>query len=145
MNMFKAGLRMVEADAARTFRLNLQLSTETLAAAAPEIEALGLEAKEFFVLDALEERPYPAELARRLSMPKPTVTLYLKNLEARGLIVRAIDARDLRRHRLEMTALGLQTVAQARAILARRYGERLALLSAREQVEFAKLLEKLNS
>ncbi|UHD45806.1 MarR family transcriptional regulator [Aureimonas altamirensis] len=136
---------MNEADAARIFRLNLQLSTETLTAAAPEIEALGLEAKEFFVLDGLEERPYPAELARHLSMPKPTVTLYLKNLQAKGLIGRAIDAQDLRRHRLELTALGLETLTQARASLARCYGERLARLSGRERGEFAKLLEKLSS
>lgn len=135
---------MNEADAARIFRLNLQLSTETLTAAAPEIEALGLEAKEFFVLDGLEERPYPAELARHLSMPKPTVTLYLKNLQAKGLIVRGIDAQDLRRHRLELTALGLETLTQARASLASRYGERLARLSRREQDEFVRLLEKLS-
>ncbi|MDW9670804.1 MarR family transcriptional regulator [Sinorhizobium meliloti] len=135
---------MNEADAARIFRLNLQLSTETLTAATPEIEALGLEAKEFFVLDGLEERPYPAELARHLSMPKPTVTLYLKNLQAKGLIVRAIDAQDLRRHRLELTALGLETLTRARASLASRYGERLARLSRRDQDEFVRLLEKLS-
>lgn len=140
-----SGLPLEEADAARIFRLNLQLSTETLTAAAPEIEALGLEPKEFFVLDGLEERFYPAELARHLSMPKPTVTLHLKNLEAKGLIARAIDAQDLRRHRLELTTSGLQTVVQARAVLAKHYGQRLARLSRREQTAFAKLLEKLNS
>ncbi|MEO9337140.1 MarR family transcriptional regulator [Mesorhizobium sp. SB112] len=136
---------MTEADAARIFRLNLQLSTETLTAAVPEIEALGLEAKEFFVLDGLEERPYPAELARHLSIPKPTVTLYLKTLQGKGLMARAIDSNDLRRHRLELTEAGRETLTQARAILADRYGERLARLSRREQDEFAKLLEKLSS
>src|SRR5690349_10055681 len=124
-------MQMVSVDGARIFRLNLRLSTETLAAAAPEIEAVGLEPKEFFVLDGLEERPYPAELARHLSMPKPTVTLYLKNLQGRGLIVRAIDRQDMRRHRLELTELGRETVTSARAILSARYGERLARLSAR--------------
>ncbi len=133
------------AEAARIFRLNLQLSTETLIAAAPEIEALGLDAKEFFVLDGLEERAYPAELARHLSMPKPTITLYLKSLQGKGFIVRAIDARDLRRHRLDLTKLGYQTITQARASLASRYGERLSRLSRREQIEFAKLLEKIVS
>jgi len=137
--------QMDEVDAARIFRLNLQLSTETLTAAAPEIEALGLEAKEFFVLDGLEERPYPAELARHLSMPKPTLTLYLKNLQGKGFMVRAIDSQDLRRHRLELTASGRTTVMRARASLARRYSERLARLSRLEQDEFAKLFEKLTS
>jgi DNA-binding MarR family transcriptional regulator len=134
---------MNDEDVGRIFRLNLQLSTETLTAAAPEIEALGLEAKEFFVLDGLQDRPYPAELARHLSMPKPTVTLYLKNLEGKGLIARAIDSNDLRRHRLELTKTGRDTLTQARAILSRRYAERLARLNSREQAEFANLLEKL--
>ena len=136
---------MDRADAARIWRLNFQLSTEVLNEAASEIEALGLEAKEFFVLDGVEERPYPAELARYLSMPKPTMTLYLKNLQGKGFIVRAIDLQDLRRHRLELTASGRETVTQARAIFSGWYGERLGRLSRREQGEFAKLLEKLTS
>jgi DNA-binding MarR family transcriptional regulator len=134
---------MNEVDAARIFRLNLQLSTETLNAATPEIEALGLDAKEFFVLDGVEERPYPAELARHLSMPKPTITLYLKNLQRKGLIGRAIDPQDLRRHHLELTASGREVVTQARGILSGRYGKQLSRLSRSEQGEFAKLLEKL--
>ena len=89
---------MADVDGTRIFRLSLKLSTETLDEAAPEIEALGFEPKAFFVLDGIEERPYPAELARHLSMPKPTLTAYLKNLESRGYVRRSIDPRDLRRH-----------------------------------------------
>lgn len=136
---------MNDVDGTRIFRLNLQLSTETLTAAAPEIEALGLEPKEFFVLDGLEERPYPAELAKQLSMPKPTITAYLKGFEAQGLIGRAIDPKDLRRHRLELTEAGREKLVRARKILTDRYGEKLARLNRREQDEFAKLLEKLCS
>ena len=126
------------------FRLNLQLSTETLTEAAPEIEALGLEAKEFFVLDGLEERPYPAELAHHLSMPRPTVTLYLKALEGNGLIRRTIDPKDMRRHRLDYTEQGRETLLEARAILARIYGARLARLTTSEQAAFRRLLEKMS-
>lgn len=136
---------MDEADAATIFRLNFRFSTEVLNEAAPEIEALGLEPKEFFVLDGVEERPYPAELARYLSMPKPTITLYLKNLQGKGFIVRAIDDQDLRRHRLELTESGRRTVTESRAVLSGRYAERLGRLSAGEQAEFATLLEKLVS
>lgn len=134
---------MVEADGARVFRLNLQLSTDTLTAAAPAIEALGLEAKEFFVLDGLDERPYPAELSRHLSIPKPTITLYLKNLQAKGLIGRVIDTHDLRRHRLKLTSSGRRVLDEARTVLSMHYSRRLMRLSKAEQVEFAKLLEKL--
>lgn len=136
---------MNEVDAARLFRLNLQLSTETLSGAAPKIEALGLEAKAFFILDGVEGRPYPAELARHLSMPKPTMTLYLKSLEAKGLLVRAIDPHDLRRHRLELTTQGHDVVRKARTHLFGRYRERLLRLSVREQAELARLFEILVS
>lgn len=136
---------MSAADGNRIFQLNLLLSTGTLTAAAPEIEALGLEPKEFFVLDGLEVRPYPAELARHLSMPKPTITAYLKNLESRGLIARQIDSLDLRRHRLELTKSGRETLSQARAILSGRYDERLQRLTHDERIEFERLLEKLCS
>lgn len=133
------------ADGARIFRLTLRLSTETLTAATAEIEALGLEPKLFFVLDGLEEHPYPAELARYLSMPKPTITAYLKNFEADGLIARTIDPQDLRRHRLELTQTGQERLSSARSILTRRYGERLARLDCEEQTALADLLEKMCS
>lgn len=130
-------------DGAQIFRLNLKLSTDTLKAAAPDLEKIGIEPKEFFVLDGLEERPYPAELARHLSMPKPTITAYLKSLQGSGLIGRTIDAQDLRRHRIELTEAGRETLSRARAILTSRYDERLVRLSKQERAQFAMLLRKL--
>ncbi len=129
--------------AAIVWKLNLKLSKDLLIEAAAEIEAFGIEAKEFFVLDAVTDHPYPAELAKHLSMPKPTVTLYLKNLEALGFLGRVLDQRDLRRHRLELTALGRKTVTQSRAILTACYAKRLSRLSESEQRNFATLLENL--
>jgi DNA-binding MarR family transcriptional regulator len=125
------------------WKLTLKLSKDLLIEAAAQIEAVGIEAKEFFVLDAVTDQPYPAELAKHLSMPKPTVTLYLKNLEAHGFIGRVIDRSDLRRHRLELTPLGRKTVTQSRAILTACYAKRLNRLSESEQRDFATLLEKL--
>ena len=134
---------MADVDGTRIFRLSLKLSTETLDEAAPEIEALGFEPKAFFVLDGIEERPYPAELARHLSMPKPTLTAYLKNLESRGYVRRSIDPRDLRRHWLELTSEGAEILGRARGALIGRYEERLVQLTQKEQVTLAGLLEKL--
>ncbi|QDL93217.1 MarR family transcriptional regulator [Paroceanicella profunda] len=134
---------MTDVDGGRIFRLSLKLSTETLNEAAPEIEGQGFEPKAFFVLDGIEAQPSPAELARQLSMPKPTLTAYLKNLEARGYVKRSIDTRDLRRHRLELTPAGAEALAQARGALLRRYGERLVRLSDAEKTTLAALLEKL--
>ena len=131
-------------DAARVWSLNFHLLTGVIDEAAAGIEALGLEVKEFFVLDGVEELPYPAQLAKRLSIPKPTITLYLKNLEAKGFVRREIDPEDLRRHRLRITASGRKTVTRARNILSDRYGERLARLNDSERDEFQRSLEKLS-
>ena len=143
LNIIKGGFNMNESDGGRIFKLNLQLSMETLRAATPEIEALGLDPKEFFVLDGLEGQPYPAELARHLSMPKATITLHLKSFEDRGLMVRAIDSNDRRKHRLELTETGHDTILKAREILSRRYTEQLRRLSHCEQSQFLTLLEKI--
>jgi DNA-binding MarR family transcriptional regulator len=126
--------------AAHVFRLTLRLSTETLAEAAGALQALGLEPKAFFVLDGIEERPYPAELARHLSMPKPTISAYLAGLEKQGLIARAIDPADQRRHRLTLTAAGQSVLVQARGDLFARYEARLARLDPGDQIRFADLL-----
>lgn len=141
--MFKGGTKLAGLDGERIFRLSLKLSTETLTEAAPEIEALGFEPKAFFVLNAIEDHPHPADLARHLSMPKPTLTAYLKNLEGRGLVGRSIDPRDLRRHRLDLTPPGAEVLGQARRALMRRYDERLVRLTEDEQATLAALLTKL--
>lgn len=131
------------ASAARIWRLTYQFSAEVLTEAAPQLEALGLEPKEFFVLDGINERPFPAELARYLSMPKPTVTAYLKSLQAKNFIAREIDAQDLRRHRLVLTPAGQIAITAARNALAARYDVRLARLKKSERADFEQLLECL--
>ena len=100
--------------------------------------------KEFFVLDGVEEAPYPAELAKRLFIAKPTITMYLKSLEAKGFIRREIDPEDLRRHRLLVTSSGRKSVARARSIISVMFDERLSRLNDGERDEFQRLLEKLS-
>ena len=51
------------------------------------------------MLAEVDAHPHPAKLAGVLSMPKPTVTMYLKRLEAAGLpgaveLSAAVAARD---------------------------------------------------
>src|SRR5271168_1609998 len=97
---------MSQIDAARIWSLNYRVLLSVISAAEADIAALGLEYKELFLLAEVDEHPYPAELAVTLSMPKATVTLYLKRLEAAGFVRREIDPTDLRRHRLLLTAAG---------------------------------------
>ena len=134
---------MAKIDAIRLWSLNYRLLTTVIASIAPDITELGLEVKELFVLSEIDDHPHPAELALRLSMPKPTVTVYLKRLEAAGFVRREIDSADLRRHRLLVTAAGRRIMTRGQALLSEAFGARLARLNAPEQVELAALLAKM--
>ncbi|OIH92417.1 MarR family winged helix-turn-helix transcriptional regulator [Curtobacterium sp. MCBA15_001] len=134
---------MNTSSAARIWSLNHQVLTRVMNDCAPEIETLGLEAKEFFVLGEIDDCPYPAELAARLVLPKASVTVYLKNLEAKGFVRREIDPADLRRHRLALTPEGAQTLDKALEILSVKFDECLVRLDADEQTELQRLLAKL--
>jgi len=135
---------MASTDPATLWSLNYRMTMSVLAGIAPELDALGLEVKELFVLAEIGERPYPADLADRLCMPRPTVTANLKRLEAAGLVRREIDPADLRRHRLHVTGPGRQVLAAGLAILAEAFGARLARLSDAEQASLRAMLEKLS-
>jgi DNA-binding MarR family transcriptional regulator len=135
---------MPKVDPAKIWSLNYRLLTAVITQVSAEIASLGLEAKELFLLAELEDHPYPAELSACLSMPKPTVSVYVKRLEAAGFVRREIDAEDLRRHKLLLTPAGRKVMTQGIARLSEAFGERLARLSAREQLELKELLEKLS-
>ncbi|RYZ44089.1 MAG: MarR family transcriptional regulator [Myxococcaceae bacterium] len=131
-------------DPAMIWSLNYRLLMSVISSVGSDVAALGLETKELFVLAAVEEHPYPAELAATLSMPKPTVTVYVKRLEAAGFVRREIDATDLRRHRLHVTPAGRKVMMRGLALLSDAFGERLGRLSAAQQAELRTLLEKMS-
>jgi DNA-binding MarR family transcriptional regulator len=128
---------------AKVWSLNYRLLMSVITGVARDIAALGLETKELFVLGEVEAHPYPAELAAVLGMPKPTVTVYVKRLEAAGFLRREIDAADLRRHRLLLTPAGRKTMSRGLALLSDGFGARLERLSGTERTAFQSLLEKL--
>ena len=134
---------MAKIDAAKVWSVNYRLLMTVITTVSPEVEELGLEIKELFVLAEIDEHPYPADLAATLCMPKPTITAYLKSLEAAGLVKREIDAADLRRHRLLVTAAGRKVMNKGLALLSAAFGERLGKLSAAEQAELRSSLEKM--
>lgn len=134
---------MARIDAARVWSLNFRLLNTIITGVAPQLEAMGLEAKELFMLSAIDEHPHPAALAGALCMPKPTVTVYLKRLEAVGFVRREIDPGDLRRHRLSVTPAGRKLLTRGESLLSEAFGLRLARLSAAEQAQLTALLEKL--
>lgn len=104
---------------------------------------LGLEVKELFLLPEVDDHPHPAGLSEACLMPKPTVTTYVKRLEAAGLLKREIDSADLRRHRLTLIADGREVTMRGMAMIAEAFGRRLARLGAAQQQDLRGLLEKL--
>jgi len=130
-------------DPARTWSLNYRLLMAVITGVAADVAALGLETKELFVLAEIDAHPYPAELATVLGMPKPTVTVYVKRLEAAGFLRREIDPADLRRHRLLVTPAGRKAMSRGLALLSACFAARLERLSAAERITFQSLLEKL--
>ncbi|OBG32029.1 MarR family transcriptional regulator [Mycobacterium sp. E3198] len=134
---------MSAVDAAKIWSLNYRVLVSVIACAEADISALGLESKELFLLAEIDEHPYPAELAATLSMPKATVTVYLKRLEAAGFVRREIDPGDLRRHRLLLTPAGRKAAADGLALLSAEFDKRLGRLTAGQQKELKGLLERI--
>src|ERR1700761_8480528 len=134
---------MAKIDAAEIWGLNYRLLMSAISAAAPGIEGLGIETKEMFLLAEIDAHPYPAELAVALNMPKATVTLYVKRLEASGHLHREIDADDLRRHRLKLTPSGRASLRQGMKLLAQAFEPRLNRLSEAEQQGLKDILERM--
>jgi MarR family transcriptional regulator, temperature-dependent positive regulator of motility len=130
-------------DAARIWSLNYRVLLSVISSVEADITALGLDSKELFLLAEIDEHPYPAELAATMSMPKATVTVYLKRLEAAGFVRRQIDPADLRRHRLQLTPAGRQATRDGLALLSDAFGKRLERLTRPQQKELKKLLEHI--
>lgn len=135
---------MAKIDAAKLWSLNYRLVSTVLVDVAEEVAALGLEIKELFVLAAIDEHPYPAELSGALCMPKATVTAHLKRLESAGFVRREIDATDLRRHRLGLTPSGRKVMQQGMELLSQAFGKRLLRLTSTEQGDLRRLFEKIS-
>ena len=130
-------------DSAQLWKLNQRLLTRVMNAAEPQLSALGIETKEFFVLDEVDSARYPAEIASRLMLPKASVTSYLRSLVDAGLVRREIDEADLRRHRLTTTPQGREVLAGALAALADEFAAMMSRLDDAERPEFRRLLLKL--
>jgi MarR family transcriptional regulator, temperature-dependent positive regulator of motility len=130
-------------DAAKIWSLNYRLLLSVVSSVEADIAALGVDSKELFMLAEIDEHPYPAALASTLSMPKATVTLYLKRLESAAFVRREIDPGDLRRHRLSLTPAGRHTTGKGLALLSEAFDARLQRLTTAQQKELKRLLEKI--
>lgn len=134
---------MAKIDVTKVWAQQYRLVTTVIVEVAPALRELGIECKELFLLAELDAHPHPAELAEVLLMPKPTVTMYVKRLEAEGFVRREIDGSDLRRHKLSLTPDGRKTMTRGLALLADAFGARMGRLTQAQQAELKTLVEKL--
>ena len=109
----------------------------------PEREALGLSPKAFFLLQAVEDHPFPARLARRMHLPPPTVTYLIKQLEAGGLLERRAEPGDLRKFRLVPTEAGRAALQQGQQALGDVLGERLRRIDREDVLALDRIIKRL--
>ncbi|HEY4178477.1 MAG TPA: MarR family winged helix-turn-helix transcriptional regulator [Kofleriaceae bacterium] len=134
---------MSKIDVPKLWATKYRLLGQVFADVHPAIADLGLEMKELLLLSEVDEHPYPAELADVTFMPKPSVTLYLKNLEAAGHVKREIDKADLRRHRITLTPTGRKVMTKGLGLLADAFGKRLGRLTPAQQASLMHMLETM--
>ncbi len=120
-----------------------QLIQAVLDDSEPELAPLGLSPKAFFLLGAVAEHPFPAELARKMHLPPPTVTYLVKQLEEKGLLERSAEPGDLRKFRLVQTVAGRDALSRGTDVLSRALGQRLRRLDNQEIAAFDRIVYRL--
>jgi DNA-binding MarR family transcriptional regulator len=136
-------MKSPKTSAAELWTLNYRLLMSVMEEVAPAVRELGLEMKEAFLLRELDGHPNPADLARALITPKPTITFMVKRMEAAGYVQRDLDPGDLRRFRLTLTPSGREVMEASRKLLDRAFEARLDRLTATQRAELQRFLSTL--
>jgi MarR family transcriptional regulator, lower aerobic nicotinate degradation pathway regulator len=107
----------------------------------------GLRWTEFAVLHHIEAQGPVSQrdIALALRIQPSNIVGLLDELQHRGLLTRAPDPGDRRRHRVQLTAKGLRAVALAREATRRAEADVLAPLSPAERRTFHDLLVRLTA
>jgi DNA-binding MarR family transcriptional regulator len=135
--------RKEEPDACGILANLWRLVQAVLEESEPEMASLGLSPKTFFLLSEVDDHPFPAELARKMQLPPPTVTYMIKQLEERGLLARQAEPGDLRKFRLVRTNAGREALGRGTEKLGALLAERLARLDRADVLRFDKIVERL--
>jgi len=110
---------------------------------APALEALGISPKALFLLASVDEVPFPAELARIMHLPPPTVTYLVKQMEERGLLRRQPEPGDLRKFRLVLTPTGKDAIREGREAIGAVVQTRLGRVAKHEMAVFDRVVSLL--
>jgi DNA-binding MarR family transcriptional regulator len=122
---------------------NVNVLHSVLERAEPELSLLELDTKRLFILSMVDAHPYPADLARALSLPKPSMTFLIKKLEETGYLRRQGEKGDLRRYRLTITRAGIKARDKGAEVVNGIFGAWLNSLSAADQATFSRIVDQL--
>ena len=122
---------------------NVNVLHSVLEKAEPELSLLELDSKRLFILCTVEANAFPADLARALSMPKPSLTFLVKKLEESGYLRRQGEKGDLRRYRLTITPTGIKARDKGAEAVNRIFGASLNSLSAADQATLSRIIDQL--
>src|SRR6267378_4176262 len=127
----------------RVLRPQKRFNRATLDLSEPNNSKLELDAKRLFILCMVDANPFPADLARALSMPKPSMTFLIKKLEESGYLRRQGEKGDLRRYRLTITPAGIKARDKGAEAVNGIFGACLNSLSAADQATFSRIVDQL--
>ena len=123
-------------------QLNLQFYQSITQNAERALIVDKLDVKSFFLLASIEELKHPAELARYLMLPKPTVTFLIKKLEKANYVKRKTVVGDLRRFEIQVTLLGRKVLERGKKTLSEAFDVSISPLDAKEREQYGQLLLK---
>lgn len=100
--------------------------------------------RQWGILFLLSHRPGidQTSVANLLGLDRSTTAMVVKKLEDDRLVVRSMDARDRRRHSLELTGSGKRLLAQLAKPARRAQKRLLSVFTPRERTLFLQLLDK---
>jgi len=112
---------------------------------AERLQALGLASGEDLILAELwrEDGLTQTELARRLRLRRPTVTVVLNRMERHGLVTRAPDLSDRRVVRISHTQRSAELLPELNALWRNAEHELLSCLSDAELAQLRSLLARV--
>ena len=122
---------------------NVNVLHSVLEKAEPDLSSLELDSKRLFILCMVDAHPFPADLARELSLPKPSITFLVKKLEESGYLRRHGEKGDLRRYRLTITPAGIRARDKGAKVVNGIFGVCLNSLSAADQATFSRIVDQL--
>ena len=122
---------------------NASVLQSILEKAEPQLSLLALDARRLFILCTVEANAFPADLARVLSLPKPSITFLIKKLEESGYLRRQGEKGDLRRYRLTITPAGIKARDKGAEAVNRIFGAALNRLSAADQAALSRIVDQL--